>query len=107
MGWAAMRERTSLNQKERRRGPRRRDADARPAPWRRCAGRYFAPFRRSPPVVLRPHRRRAEGMRAGAEGALNPGTSARSHFAGKPTRTLHARAVVAPGESFRTPGWVP
>jgi hypothetical protein len=87
--------------------------------YRRLACRFPPP----PPVVRRRDRRRADGDARGAEGAAwsargrtvesarslrarEPGTSARGHFTEMPTRSLHARGAVAPGDTSGCPGWV-
>ena len=62
-------------------------------------------FRRQPPAVRRRDRRRAEGDARHSEGALHPGTSACGHFAGMPTRSLHARRAGAPGDTAGARSW--
>jgi hypothetical protein len=60
----------------------------------------------TPRRVRRRDRRRADGGAWRAEGAGIPGTSASGHFAGMPTRSLHARGADARGDTSGWPGWV-
>jgi hypothetical protein len=64
------------------------------------------PFRRPPSVVRRRDRRRADGRCARGGRAPHPGASARGHFTGTPTRSLHACGAGAPRDTSGCPRWV-
>jgi hypothetical protein len=102
-------------------------------PWRRCAGdnyrmaevggialhnalrapRYRRPVAGAPAARAPLPRQPARGWVCAAGGrrmahhfpecAVNPGTSARGHFTGTPTRSLRTRGAVAPGDNVRLP----